>query len=276
MSRRGSSVQRQGWDPLLIISQIVALQACHYLILALITPPLLFLFTNPTALSLEGGPSNVAMIMDWREMVGKATIEEKVGDYTRLPASLGRQRPPWKVPVKGPSDSDSRVTAAPALNEHEVKESLDSLSDSTPRAYTDSYAAADPIRGWVLGAAWLGASTADILYIYHLIRRPTHILDFSVTLVVNHTVLTTYYASSFPTSLFFWAIIAGAAAMQIIWAEQLCVRREMKEGFILGQGWKTDERAEDLPTHLPRRQRRNSAPSTVRIPMIDVGSGGGP
>lgn len=120
---------------------------------------------------------------------------------------------------------------------------------------------------------------SSIFYIYHLIRRPTHILDFSVTLVFNHIVLTTYYASSFPTSLFFWAVIVGSAAMQIIWAEQLCVRREMKEGFILGQGWKTDERAEDLPQphNLPRRQRRNSAPSAVgydRIPMVELGGGG--
>lgn len=112
---------------------------------------------------------------------------------------------------------------------------------------------------------------------YHLIRRPTYILDFSLTLVFNHTVLTTYYASAFPTSPFFWAIVGGSAAVQIIWAEQLCVRREMKEGFTLGQGWKTDEREEDLPMYQPngRRQRRNSAPSAVgkydRIPMSDLG-----
>jgi len=271
MSRRGSSSQRQGWDPLLIISQIVALQACHYLILGLITPPLLYMFANPVALSLEGGPSNVAMIMDWREMVGKATIEEKVGDYTRLPASLGRHGAGWREP--NPSNDQNMAP----VSQHEVEEQLEYLKEGDrDQQPIEGYAAADPIRGWVLGVAWIGASAADIFYIYHLVRRPTHILDFSVTLVFNHIVLTTYYASSFPTSLFFWAIIAGSAAMQIIWAEQLCVRREMKEGFILGQGWKTNERAEDLPNHIPRRQRRNSAPSAVggydRIPMVDVGS----
>ena len=120
---------------------------------------------------------------------------------------------------------------------------------------------------------------SSIVYIYYLIRRPTHILDFSLTLVFNHIVLTTYYASSFPTSLFFWAIVAGSAAMQIIWAEQLCVRREMQDGFQVGQGWKTDAREEDgLPQHQQpgqRRQRRNSAPSAPgryeRIPMVEVG-----
>lgn len=100
----------------------------------------------------------------------------------------------------------------------------------------------------------------------------------------NHILLTTYYASSFPTSLFFWAILAGSAAFQIIWAEQLCVRREMKEGFHVGQGWKTDERNEGgLPRYAngnghpprPKAQRRNSAPSAPgryeRIPMQDMG-----
>lgn len=57
------------------------------------------------------------------------------------------------------------------------------------------------------------------------------VLDFTLTLILNHTILTTYYASSFPTSLFFWAIMGGSALLIIIFAEQLCVRREMREGL---------------------------------------------
>ena len=71
-------------------SQIVGLQACHYLVLCLITPPLLVLFANPLALELEGGPANVAMVMDWREMTGRAVLDDRIGEYTRLPSSLGR------------------------------------------------------------------------------------------------------------------------------------------------------------------------------------------
>lgn len=98
-------------------------------------------------------------------------------------------------------------------------------------------------------------------------------------MVFNHLVLTTYYSGTFPTSIFFWATVLLCGAIQIVWAEQLCVRREMKEGFQLGSNWKTDERAEDGPI-LPtsRRQRRNSAPSAVgrpiayeEIPMVEVG-----
>jgi hypothetical protein len=82
----------------------------------------------------------------------------------------------------------------------------------------------------------------SVVYLYYLVRRPTSILDFSLTLVFNHLVLTTYYASSFPTSPFFWIVLAVSVVLQIVSAEQLCVRREMREG--LG-GWKVDEREED-------------------------------
>lgn len=133
--------------------QIVALQACHYLVLCLITPPLLYLFADPVSLSLEGGPSNVAMVMDWRELVGKATIEEKVGDYTRLPPSLGRQQSGWRAPGrhhdiwntgKNGSETESQMLEQLSLQQE-----------------MGQYAAADPVRGWVLGAAWMMASSAE-------------------------------------------------------------------------------------------------------------------
>jgi hypothetical protein len=57
------------------------------------------------------------------------------------------------------------------------------------------------------------------------------ILDFSLTLVFNHLVLTTYYSASLPSSLFFWAIMVAGSALTVIVAEQLCVKREMSEGL---------------------------------------------
>lgn len=125
------------------------------------------MFANPVALSLEGGPSNVAMIMDWREMVGKATIEEGVGEYTRLPASLGR-RPSWSDVTLPPisskkNDEADQENAAPVVSQDEVEQSLQHLQDGSfeGREYTDRYAAADPIRGWLLGLAWVGASAVE-------------------------------------------------------------------------------------------------------------------
>jgi len=71
----------------------------------------------------------------------------------------------------------------------------------------------------------------SIYYLFKLIRRPRLILDFALTLVFNHLVLTTYYSAALPTSLFYWVVLLGGAVLTIVVAEQLCVRREMTEGL---------------------------------------------
>lgn len=109
----------------------------------------------------------------------------------------------------------------------------------------------DPIRGWVIALSWLIASSAEyvfhdaygsrsnsslsisIYYLYTLVRRPRLILDFALTLVFNHLVLTTYYSTSIPTSLFFWVVMFAGSAWTVIIAEQLCVKREMTEGLVI-------------------------------------------
>ncbi|TXT12579.1 uncharacterized protein COLE_02989 [Cutaneotrichosporon oleaginosum] len=85
----------------------------------------------------------------------------------------------------------------------------------------------DGRRGWIIGAAWIVASGVDIAPLYFLIRRPTYILDFALTLTFNHILFTTYYAKAFPTSLFFWVVQALGAILMIVFGEQLCVKREM-------------------------------------------------
>lgn len=71
----------------------------------------------------------------------------------------------------------------------------------------------------------------SIYYLYTLIRRPRLILDFTLTLVFNHLVLTSYYSASIPTSLFFWLVMIAGSAMVVITTEQMCVKREMEEGL---------------------------------------------
>jgi len=209
-----------GWDPALLLSQIFALQALHYLTLSLIAPPLLSILADPVALSLEGGASNVAMIMDWREMTGRPTIEE-IHLLTKLMKDDHKWMRSWP--------SGRRLMFGGA-------------------AY-----AADSRRSWVLGGAWTLTSLIDVFYLYHLIRRPTHVLDFSLTLLFNHLVLTTYYASAFPTSTFFWLVVGLSGLIQIVWAEQLCIKRELRDG--LGVGWKADERDEDANIRSSNRNR---------------------
>jgi Integral membrane protein S linking to the trans Golgi network len=74
-------------------------------------------------------------------------------------------------------------------------------------------------------------SLCSIYYLYVLIRRPRLILDFALTLIFNHLVLTSYYSASVPTSLFFWLVMILGSALTVIAAEQLCVKREMREGL---------------------------------------------
>lgn len=73
----------------------------------------------------------------------------------------------------------------------------------------------------------------SVYYLYHLVRRPRLILDFTLTLLFNHLVLTTYYSAVIPTSLFFWTVVLGCSFLTLLLAEQMCVKREMTEGLVV-------------------------------------------
>ena len=62
-----------GWDPLRIVAQICAIQCIHYILLAAFVPPLLSIFTASAALRFEGGPAQVGMLIDWRELASQPT-----------------------------------------------------------------------------------------------------------------------------------------------------------------------------------------------------------
>lgn len=94
----------------------------------------------------------------------------------------------------------------------------------------------------------------SIYYSYYLIRRPRLILDFALTLVFNHLVLTTYYSASIPTSIFFWLVMIAGSALTVIVAEQLCVRREMSEGLVVQPIRDHDESEEMEMGNLLRRE----------------------
>ncbi|KAI5895805.1 uncharacterized protein SCHCODRAFT_02620380 [Schizophyllum commune H4-8] len=195
------SAPRSTWDPLLIISQIVALQTLHYLTLSILTPPLLVLAADPARLEYAGGAANVGMIMDWREIAGRSTIPKRGTDVD----AEGR----WFSGDFGFAWSGGKKVGIGA----------------------DDGGSVDPARGWVIALCWLLACGADIYYILFLVRRPRLVLDFALTLLFNHILLTTYYAASIPSSLFYWAVVGAGSVMTVIAAEQLCVQREMREGL---------------------------------------------
>ncbi|PPQ70237.1 hypothetical protein CVT26_014484 [Gymnopilus dilepis] len=182
------------WDPVLLLSQIFSMQTLHYLTLCLIVPPLLTAFAEPTSLMYEGGAASVGMVMDWRQMAGRPTV---------IGMPIGERWWAWS-------------------GGHKIGYGLkeDQWDGRT-----------DPMRGWIIAFCWIVACSADIYYLYKLVRRPRLILDFALTLVFNHLVLTTYYSAAIPTSLFFWLVLLGGAALTIVVAEQLCVKREMSEGL---------------------------------------------
>jgi len=204
-----SKTTLSNWDPVLLVSQIVSMQTLHYLTLSIIIPPLLAIFAEPKSLAYEGGAANIGMIMDWREMAGRPTVRGMQIDEKWWAWSGGKRIGyGWKD-----DQWDGRI---------------------------------DPIRGWIIAFCWLVACSADIYYLYKLVRRPRLILDFALTLVFNHLVLSTYYSSSLPTSLFFWIVVLGGAALSIIAAEQLCVKREMSEGLSVLPIRPEDELAEEM------------------------------
>lgn len=102
--------------------------------------------------------------------------------------------------------------------------------------------------------SWVIYFSLSIYYLYIFIRRPRLILDFALTLVFNHIVLTIYYSASIPTSSFFWLIMLGGATLTIIAAEQLCIRREMKEGLGVAPVQDGEDRDDiELGSLLPRQ-----------------------
>ncbi|KAI0640691.1 integral membrane protein S linking to the trans Golgi network-domain-containing protein [Trametes meyenii] len=189
-----------GWDPVLIISQIIAVQTLHYVTLSVLIPPLLVMLAEPGSLEYEGGAANVGMIMDWREMAGRPTTRALPGEG------------PWKS-LNSVWSGGKQVGLGSAG--HGVLKQV------------------DPIRCWIIAICWMAVSAADVYYLYALIRRPRLILDFSLTLLFNHLVLTTYYSAAIPTSIFFWVILGISTAFTVVFAEQLCVKREMSEGLVV-------------------------------------------
>jgi hypothetical protein len=89
-------------------------------------------------------------------------------------------------------------------------------------------------------------SADSVYYLYIIVRRPRMVLDFALTLLFNHLVITTYYAAALPTAPFFWLVVLGSAGLTVILAEQLCVKREMTEGLVIASAPRDDMEMEGL------------------------------
>ncbi|OCF40048.1 hypothetical protein I317_06123 [Kwoniella heveanensis CBS 569] len=184
--------------------------------------------TSPTLLSYAGGPSTVSHILDWREMAARPTISK-----TSFPGVEGwrKLRGAWAGGKEIGSVTRPHNGADDEGHHHESV-GVEGMKATQVDEYWEY--GVDDKRGWVIGGVWLLAFAIDIAPLYYLIRRPTYILDFALTLIFNHFILTTYYSASFPTSFFFWVVQAMGAVLMVVVAEQLCVKREMRSELDIG------------------------------------------
>lgn len=77
-----------------------------------------------------------------------------------------------------------------------------------------------------------------------IIRRPKHILDHVFTLHLLNLLLTSWYTSSIPTSLFWWGVMLLHGVCCVLWSERVAIGREMNvsvgEGLV-GSGRAREE-----------------------------------
>lgn len=243
-----------GWDPWRILAQIALVQVSHYVLLATFVPPLLAIFTAPRALRFEGGPAQVGMLIDWRELASQPTWEwapirhlmNHIGlqtNQTKLTVSEKQAFQNWTAgsvwlhadkPIIVPSDNYTW--------KGELKQEHESLNTtaSTPETKLEQWEwllTHDSKRGWAITFAWLmtvpfecvAADSVQVLY--YLVRKPTHMLDFVTTMHMLHFGVSSLYAKSLPVSLFWWLVMFIHGSACIVLSERLAIQREMRVGF---------------------------------------------
>jgi len=249
-------------------TQITALQAIHYILLAAFVPPLLSIFTAPAALRFEGGPAQVGMIIDWRELASQPTwdwdmLTQLVNMYTGWTAK-GQDAPRWTdaeqaavhnwtagsvwLDVAYINGSAVPQVLPPSAFRWNDTQASDARNDSVATSATPApsntllqqetqleqwewHKTHDVRRGWAISFGWLLTIIFDVQVLYYLVRKPTHVLDFVCTMHVVHFLITSWYAGSIPYSLYWWLVMALHATLCIVCAERFAIQREMRVGF---------------------------------------------
>lgn len=258
------SMPLQGWDAVRILSQIASLQTIHYLILATLLPPFLAIFAETSSLMFEGGPTQVGMLFDWRQIAGRPTFDwaapKHPGNAAWTDDGLEPQRDPVEVnidpavlvnwnldnvwldqPLPGgsgqPQDKvldHNRVlrfkhapngTFSPSEPDNQPAHSVEEALEHWEWSHTR-----DTARSLTLIATWLLTIPLDIFLLVYLVRRPTHMLDHALTFHLVNLVICTYYSGALPRGLKWWLTMLVHAGVMVVWSEQLAIKREMGRG----------------------------------------------
>ncbi|WFD36758.1 hypothetical protein MCUN1_003645 [Malassezia cuniculi] len=236
-----------GWDPWRILAQIALVQVSHYVLLATFVPPLLAIFTAPKALRFEGGPAQVGMLLDWRELASQPTWE-----WTPLLQIVFPTGPLTNQTLIAPSEKDAfekwsagsvwlhgaQPIVVPAdkfawKGELTQNSTADSSTDSQEKKLEqwEWKLTHDASRGWAIAFAWLMTVPFDVQVLYYLVRKPTHMLDFVSTMHLLHFGVTSLYAKALPVSIFWWLVMFVHGSACIVFSERLAIQREMRVGF---------------------------------------------
>ncbi|KAF9022722.1 hypothetical protein BGZ52_000660 [Haplosporangium bisporale] len=94
---------------------------------------------------------------------------------------------------------------------------------------------ADNAQGMLLGFAWLLNSVVGVYLLLKIVARARLVLDFSLTLLLYHILMVTYYSGHVPSNFLWWALNGTTAGVMIFGGEYVCMQLEM-EPIILGNG----------------------------------------
>ncbi|KAG0048312.1 hypothetical protein BGZ83_006710 [Gryganskiella cystojenkinii] len=92
---------------------------------------------------------------------------------------------------------------------------------------------ADNAQGMLLGLAWLLNSVVGVYLLLKIVSRARLVLDFSLTLLLYHVMVTTLYSDHFPSSFLWWALNGTTCGIMIFGGEYVCMQLEM-EPIVLG------------------------------------------
>lgn len=126
----------------------------------------------------------------------------------------------------------------------------------------------------------IGSSRANtvpfgsIIPLYYLVRKPTLILDFACTLTGLHALITIYYTRfRFPTSFFWWAVMALGTVLTIVGAEQVRCAHNSRQflGMLICSIWMVKVVCSERDEGRARERRRSGFGEVGRSRILRIG-----